>query len=164
MANLGLERYLNAHNLQLIRVPIGDRHVVEHMRQYGYNVGGEPSGHIILRDYATTGDSIIAALQILAVLVESKQPASFVGQIFQSVPQIMHSIRFNNPASLEHPSVRATIQTAEAHLKPHGMLLVRRSGTEPLIRIMAQGDDETRLKTVLDDIMTTIQSVDHKAD
>ncbi|MBX9805022.1 MAG: phosphoglucosamine mutase [Alphaproteobacteria bacterium] len=164
MSNLGLERYLESKNLKLIRTAVGDRYVLEAMRTHGCNVGGEQSGHIILRDYTTTGDGIIAALQILCVLVQKQLKASQLGRIFDTVPQVLKSIRTNSFAPLTDGRVRKVIEEAEKHLiKDQGRLLIRRSGTEPLIRIMAQGDDEQTLTRLVHNIVETIETADKSA-
>jgi phosphoglucosamine mutase len=164
MSNLGLERYLESKNLKLIRTAVGDRYVLEAMRTHGCNVGGEQSGHIILRDYTTTGDGIIAALQTLSVLVQKQLKASQLGQIFDPVPQILKSIRTSNFASLKDGRVRKAIEEAERCLtQDQGRLLIRQSGTEPLIRIMAQGDNEQTLTKAVHAIIETIETADNSA-
>ena len=164
MSNLGLERYLESKDLKLIRTAVGDRYVLEAMRAHGCNVGGEQSGHIILRDYTTTGDGIIAALQTLSVLVQKQLKASQLGQIFDPVPQILKSIRTSNFAPLKDGRVRKVIEEAELCLiKDQGRLLIRQSGTEPLIRIMAQGDNEQTLTKVVHNIIETIEIADNSA-
>jgi phosphoglucosamine mutase len=164
MSNLGLERYLKSKDLKLIRTAVGDRYVLEAMRAHGCNVGGEQSGHIILRDYTTTGDGIIAALQTLSVLVQKQLKASQLGQIFDPVPQILKSIRTSNFAPLKDGRVRKVIEEAEHCLiKDQGRLLIRQSGTEPLIRIMAQGDNEQTLTKVVHNIIETIEIADNSA-
>lgn len=164
MSNLGLERYLESKNLKLIRTAVGDRYVLEAMRNHGCNVGGEQSGHIILRDYTTTGDGIIAALQTLSVLVQKQLKASQLGQIFTPVPQILKSIRTSNFAPLKDGRVRKIIEDAERTLiKDQGRLLIRQSGTEPLIRIMAQGDNEQTLTSLVHNIAETIEIADKSA-
>jgi phosphoglucosamine mutase len=164
MSNLGLERYLESKDLKLIRTAVGDRYVLEAMRTHGCNVGGEQSGHIILRDYTTTGDGIIAALQTLSVLVQKQLKASQLGKIFVPVPQVLKSIRTSTVAVLNDGQVRKVIEDAENRLvKDRGRLLIRRSGTEPLIRIMAQGDNEQTLAHLVHDIVQTIESADKSA-
>ena len=157
MSNLGLERYLNEFGLELVRTPVGDRYVVERMREQGYNVGGEQSGHIILSDYSTTGDGLIAALQVLAVLVEAGRPASEVLQVFQPLPQLLRNVRFSGAAPLEDKRVRSAIDQGEAALGDGGRLLIRKSGTEPVIRVMAEGEDEQLVGRVVDEIVETIE-------
>lgn len=164
MSNLGLERYLESKNLKLIRTTVGDRYVLEAMRSHGCNVGGEQSGHIILRDYTTTGDGIIAALQTLSVLVQKQLKASQLGQIFDPVPQILKSIRTSNFAPLKDRRVQKVIEEAEHCLiQDRGRLLIRQSGTEPLIRIMAQGDNQQTLTKLVHNIAETIEIADNSA-
>ncbi len=164
MSNLGLERYLETKRLKLIRTAIGDRYVLEAMRTHGCNIGGEQSGHIILRDYTTTGDGIIAALQALSVLVQKQLKASQMGRIFNPVPQILKSIRTSSFGLLNDGRVRKVIEEAEHCLiEGHGRLLIRRSGTEPLIRIMAQGDNEQILTDLVHRIVETIEIADNIA-
>ncbi len=157
MSNLGLERYLAGLGLGLVRTPVGDRYVVEQMRDGGYNVGGEQSGHIVLSDYTTTGDGLIAALQVLAVLVERRTPASAVTDVFDPLPQRLRSVRYNGGAPLEAAAVKKAIRAAEASLGEAGRLVVRKSGTEPLIRIMAEGEDSGLVEQVVDDLCATIE-------
>jgi phosphoglucosamine mutase len=156
MSNLGLERYLNARDLKLERTKVGDRYVLETMRAKGYNVGGEQSGHIILSDYATTGDGLIAALQILAVLVEEGRPASEVLNLFEPMPQLLKNVRFNGGQPLEAESVRSVIAAAEARLNGSGRLVIRKSGTEPLIRVMAEGEDMDLVESLVDEICDAV--------
>ena len=164
MSNLGLERYLESKTLKLIRTAVGDRYVLEAMRAHGCNVGGEQSGHIILRDYTTTGDGLIAALQTLSVIVQKQMKASQLGQTFVPVPQVLKSIRTNSFAPLRDRSVCKIIEESERRLiEDRGRLLIRRSGTEPLIRIMAQGDNEKTLTTIVQDIIDTIEIADKSA-
>ena len=139
MSNLGLERFLSARGLALHRTRVGDRYVVEKMRAAGVNVGGEQSGHMILADYATTGDGLLAALQVLAVLVEQGRPASEVMRLFSPLPQRLQSVRYSGASPLAAQSVRAAV--AEAALAGNGRLLIRPSGTEPVVRVMAEGED-----------------------
>ncbi len=141
MSNLGLERFLQAKGLRLERAPVGDRYVVERMRAGGFNLGGEPSGHIVLADHATTGDGLMAALQVLAVLVERGQAMSALARQFEAVPQVLRNVRCAGAGVLEAASVRAALAAAEARLAGGGRLVVRPSGTEPLIRIMAEHED-----------------------
>ena len=158
MSNLSLERYLNAMGLQLARTAVGDRYVVEHMRQHGFNVGGEQSGHLVLSDFSTTGDGLIAALQVLAVIAESKQRASEATHLFEPLPQILKNVRFRAGAKpLESQEVATAIQDGEARLANKGRLLIRKSGTEPLIRVMAEGDDEKLVTTVVGDIVKVLE-------
>jgi phosphoglucosamine mutase len=158
MSNLGLERYLNAMNLKLARTAVGDRYVVEHMREHGYNVGGEQSGHVVLNDFSTTGDGLIAALQVLAVLAESGLRASDAAHLFEPMPQILKNVRFRPGAKpLENQEVASAIQAGEARLGNNGRLLIRKSGTEPLIRVMGECDDEKLVNTVVSDIVRVIE-------
>ncbi|MSO93251.1 MAG: phosphoglucosamine mutase [Rhodospirillales bacterium] len=157
MSNLGLERYLSGIGLRLVRTPVGDRYVVEHMRRHGFNVGGEQSGHIILSDYGTTGDGLIAALQVLAAIVRSGKPASEVCRTFTPLPQVLKNVRFNGGQPLESASVKTAIAEAERRLAASGRLLVRKSGTEPVIRVMAEGEDADLIGSVVDQVVGTIE-------
>ncbi|MFN3547961.1 MAG: phosphoglucosamine mutase [Mesorhizobium sp.] len=159
MSNLGLERHLGTLGLTLQRTKVGDRYVVEHMRAHGFNVGGEQSGHIVLSDFATTGDGLVAALQILACIKRSNRPASEVCRKFEPVPQVLKNVRFNGGRPLESEPVRAMIEDARQRLGSAGRLVIRPSGTEPLIRVMAEGDDPSLVETVVDDIVGVIGSV-----
>jgi phosphoglucosamine mutase len=156
MSNLGLERRLATKKVGLIRTQVGDRYVLETMRETGCNVGGEQSGHIILTDHSTTGDGLVAGLQVLAVLVEEGKPASEVLRQFEPVPQLLKNVRFNGGAPLDSKSVKVRIAAAEKELKGHGRLLIRKSGTEPLIRVMAEGDDEALVERLVDDICDAV--------
>jgi phosphoglucosamine mutase len=159
MSNLGLERKLGEAGLALVRTKVGDRYVLEEMRAKGCNVGGEQSGHIILADHATTGDGLVAGLQVLAALVESKAPASALLRQFEPLPQLLKNVRFNGGAEpLETDSVRRRIAAAEAELEGHGRLVIRKSGTEPLIRVMAEGDDPALVERLVDDICEAVQA------
>ncbi|HEX8573638.1 MAG TPA: phosphoglucosamine mutase, partial [Allosphingosinicella sp.] len=158
MSNLGLERFLGGLGLQLVRTAVGDRYVLEHMREHGYNLGGEQSGHIILSDYATTGDGLVAALQILACLVEEGRPASEVLHAFEPLPQLLKNVRFAGGAPLEADSVKAAISDAEARLEGTGRLVIRKSGTEPLIRVMAEGEDQAMVEQVVDSICEAVKA------
>jgi phosphoglucosamine mutase len=157
MSNLGLERYLGGVGLTLERTAVGDRYVLERMREGGFNVGGEQSGHMILSDYATTGDGLVAALQVLAELVRQNRPASEVLHLFDPVPQILKNVRFSSGKPLEDPSVQAAIAAGEAELEGKGRLVIRASGTEPLIRVMAEGDDAAQVERVVDAICAAVQ-------
>ena len=157
MSNLGLQEYLSGIGLSLHRVDVGDRYVVEHMRRNGYNLGGEQSGHIIMSDFATTGDGLIAALQVLAVLVEEKRPASEVGRTFDPVPQTLRNVRCVNGEPLEDAAVRQAIDDGKARLGTGGRLLIRKSGTEPVIRVMAEGRDEALIGEVVDSIVGALE-------
>ena len=149
MSNLGLERYLQGQGLDLIRTKVGDRHVLEHMKAAGFNVGGEQSGHMILLDHATTGDGTIAALQVLAALVQTGKPASELLHLFDPVPQLLKNVRFAGGKPLEDARVQAVIADAEAQLAGRGRLVIRPSGTEPVIRVMAEGDDSAEVDAVV---------------
>ncbi len=158
MSNLGLERHLAAAGLTLERARVGDRYVLEAMRAKGFNVGGEQSGHIILSDYATTGDGLIAALQVLAELVVTGQPASALLHLFDPVPQLLKNVRFAGGQPLEDAQVKAAIAQGEAELAGKGRLVIRPSGTEPLIRVMAEGDDAGQVETVVDMICEAVKA------
>jgi len=135
MSNLGLERFLNGIGLNLIRTPVGDRYVVEHMRAHGFNVGGEQSGHIVLSDHSTTGDGLIAALQVLACVKQRGRPASEILNLFEPLPQLLRSVRYGGGSPLKFPLVKSRIADGEARLLGNGRLSVRHSGTEPVIRL-----------------------------
>ncbi|MEE9433073.1 MAG: phosphoglucosamine mutase [Sphingorhabdus sp.] len=156
MSNLGLERYLASQNLGLIRSKVGDRYVLEEMRARGINVGGEQSGHMIMLDHATTGDGTITAMQVLAALVESGKSASELLHLFDPVPQLLENVRFSGGKPLEDGAVKAVIAEAEAELKGKGRLVIRPSGTEPVIRVMAEGDDAAQVKTVVERICAAV--------
>ena len=157
MSNLGLERYLADKGISLHRTQVGDRYVVEHMRANGFNVGGEQSGHIVLSDFSTTGDGLIAALQVLAVVVESGKPVSEVCNAFQPLPQILQNVRYSSGKPLELPAVKSAIADAENQLKDIGRLVIRPSGTEPLIRVMAEGDDQQLVKSVVGGLVDVLK-------
>ena len=157
MSNLGLERHLAAQGIDLIRTKVGDRHVLEAMRAQGYNVGGEQSGHIILSDYATTGDGLVAALQILAELAWARAPASELLHRFEPLPQLLKNVRFKGGKPLEDARVMAVIAEAEAELNGSGRLVIRPSGTEPVIRVMAEGDDAGQVTRVVDRICDAVR-------
>jgi phosphoglucosamine mutase len=156
MSNLGLERKLREDGLALHRTAVGDRYVLEAMRELGCNVGGEQSGHIILSDHATTGDGLVAGLQVLAALVESEKPASEVLHMFEPVPQLLKNVRFNGGQPLEADQVKAAIAGAESELGDRGRLVIRKSGTEPLIRVMAEGDDKEMVERLVDRICDAV--------
>ncbi len=156
MSNLGLERFLESKGIALHRANVGDRHVLELMRTAGCNVGGEQSGHIILSDHATTGDGLVAALQVLAALVGSGKPASELLHLFDPLPQLLKNVRFKGGAPLEADSVKDAIAAGEAKLAGQGRLLIRKSGTEPLIRVMAEGEDKALVGRVVDDICAAV--------
>ena len=159
MSNLGLERFIEGMNLKFVRTPVGDRYVVEEMRSGGFNVGGEQSGHVVLSDYTTTGDGLIAALQVLAVLVDGRCRASDACHVFDPLPQILKNVRINGGAPLEDDRVREVIDLSERTLGKAGRILVRKSGTEPLVRVMAEGEDEGLVGQVVDSIIETIEEV-----
>jgi len=158
MSNLGLERLLTGQGIDLIRTKVGDRYVLEAMRARGCNIGGEQSGHMILADHATTGDGTIAALQVLAALVESGKPASELLRQFEPVPQLLKNVRFSGGKPLAAQSVQAVIAAAEAELNGSGRLVIRPSGTEPVIRVMAEGDDGEQVRRVVDRICDAVAS------
>ena len=156
MSNLGLERYLADLGLQLIRTQVGDRYVLEQMLAQNCNVGGEASGHIILSDYNTTGDGFVAALQVLAVVRKLNRPVSEVCHRFDPLPQILKNVRYRNGKPLDDPSVKSVIAAAEGKLNGSGRLLVRASGTEPVIRVMGEGDDRDLVEDVVDSIVAAV--------
>jgi len=156
MSNLGLERYLAGIGLGLVRTPVGDRHVAETMRLEGYNLGGEQSGHIILSDYTTTGDGLVAALQLLAVVHKLGRPVSEVCHLFEPLPQVLKSVRTGGRRPLENGEVRKMIDELNARLGANGRLLVRASGTEPVIRVMAEGDDSKMIAEIVDDVVAAL--------
>lgn len=158
MSNLGLERQLNSLGLSLERTAVGDRYVMQRMREGGFNVGGEQSGHLILSDFSTTGDGLIAALQVLAVMVESDQPMSTLGRQFEPVPQLLENVRFAGGKPLEAQAVKDAIADGESQLNGAGRIVVRASGTEPLIRIMAEGDDPALVKKVVKSIASAVKA------
>ncbi|MBA4012541.1 MAG: phosphoglucosamine mutase [Phenylobacterium sp.] len=157
MSNLGLERFLAARNLTLERTKVGDRYVMARMREGGFNLGGEQSGHMIMSDFSTTGDGLLAALQVLAVLKDSGKPMSELARQFEPVPQILENVRFAGGKPLENDQVKGVIADAEARLNGTGRLVVRASGTEPLIRVMAEGDDEKLVNAVVKDIVGAVK-------
>jgi len=156
MSNLGLERHLQSLKLALVRTPVGDRYVLEHMREHGYNVGGEQSGHIILSDYSTTGDGLVAALQVLAVVHKLGKATSEVCRRFEPVPQVLRNVRFNGGKPLEHPAVTKAIAEATARLGDRGRLVIRPSGTEPVIRVMGEADDQALVDTLVSDVCEAV--------
>jgi phosphoglucosamine mutase len=158
MSNLGLERYLGKLEISLARTPVGDRYVLEHMRAHGFNVGGESSGHIILSDYTTTGDGLLTALQVLAVVKKQEQPVSNVCHRFDPLPQVLKNVRYGSGKPLENAKVRSAIKDAQARLDGHGRLIVRSSGTEPVIRVMGEGDDKVLVEEVVDGIVDALTS------
>ena len=158
MSNLGLERYFEARGLSLVRAQVGDRYVLEAMRAGGYNVGGEQSGHMILLDHATTGDGTIAALQVLAELVRSGKRASELLHLFDPVPQLLKNVTYNGGDPLADAQVKAAIAEGQAALAGNGRVLIRKSGTEPKIRVMAEGDDAPLVERVVDDICAAVKA------
>lgn len=158
MSNLGLERYLGTLGLTLARTKVGDRYVVEHMRAHGFNVGGEQSGHIVLSDYCTTGDGLVTALQVLSVVQAKARPVSEVCRLFEPVPQLLRSVRIG-AASLETAGVKSAIAAGEDRLAGSGRLLIRPSGTEPMVRVMAEGDDSAVVEAVVGEIVEALGSV-----
>ncbi|MEO8619258.1 MAG: phosphoglucosamine mutase [Sphingomicrobium sp.] len=158
MSNLGLERRLAEENIALKRTQVGDRYVLEEMRASGCNVGGEQSGHIILSDHATTGDGLVAGLQILAALVEAEQPASEILRQFEPVPQLLKNVRYSGGEPLEDAKVKKAIAAAEKRLDGRGRLVIRKSGTEPLIRVMAEGDDASEVDQVVNAVCDAVSA------
>ncbi len=159
MSNLGLERFLGGQGIALHRTQVGDRYVMERMRERGLNLGGEQSGHVIMSDYATTGDGLLAALQLLAVLVEDGRPASEVARLFEPLPQVLKNVRYAGGSPLEAERVKRAVAAGEAALAASGRLLIRRSGTEPLVRVMAEGEDPALVLRVVDEICAEIGAV-----
>lgn len=157
MSNMGLERHLDGLGVGMHRTAVGDRHVLEAMRRLGCNVGGEQSGHLILTDYSTTGDGLLAALQVLAVLASEGGPASRILKRFQPLPQILQNVRYEGETPLRDPKVKDAIADAEKTLNGHGRLLVRSSGTEPLIRVMAEGEDERLVRQTVDAVCAAVK-------
>ena len=157
MSNMGLERYLTTLGLALVRTKVGDRYVIERMREGGYNIGGEQSGHLVLSDYSTTGDGLIAALQALAVIVDSGKAVSESARCFAPLPQLLRNVRFSRGKPLEEEAVRRAIAAGETRLAGTGRVVIRPSGTEPVIRVMAEGENETWVAGVVDDIAAAIE-------
>ena len=158
MSNLGLERFLDARGLRLERTAVGDRYVVEAMRRGGWNLGGEQSGHIVMTDYATTGDGLIAGLQFLAEMARSGQRASALTRQFVTVPQMLKNVRYAGADPLATEAVQAVIRASGARINGHGRILIRKSGTEPLIRVMAECEDPVLLEAVVDEIVGAVQA------
>lgn len=157
MSNLGLERFLRDHSIGLERTSVGDRYVVERMREGGFNLGGEQSGHIVMTDYATTGDGLMAGLQFLAEMIQSGQPASELLHSFEPVPQLLKNVRFAaGQTPLDDAQVMAAIAQAETDLKDRGRLLIRKSGTEPLVRVMAECEDAVLLERAVDSVVDAV--------
>ena len=163
MSNLGLENFLAGRGLQLLRTKVGDRYVVERMREHGCNVGGEQSGHIVLSDFATTGDGLLAALQVLAVIRQQGRPASEVVRVFPPLPQRLKSIRVARRLDLGAPEIAGLLDKEQARLNGSGRLLVRASGTEPVIRVMVEAEDEALLAEVLETVSERIAAVSRQA-
>ena len=163
MSNMGLETYLNDLGLELIRTPVGDRYVVQTMREQGYNLGGEQSGHMVISDHTTTGDGLIAALQVLAAVIRADRPASDVVRGFTPLPQLLKNVRITSGVPLDDvlgmSKVQDAIKAGEAQLNGTGRVLIRKSGTEPLIRVMAEGEDSNLVSTVVSEISDTISNV-----
>ena len=156
MSNLGLERFMEAKGLTLARTKVGDRYVVEHMRAHGFNVGGEQSGHIVMSDFATTGDGLVASLQVLAEVVRQGKPVSEVCKMFDPFPQILKNVKYAGDNPLDAHKVKVAIEDAENMLGNSGRLVIRPSGTEPLIRVMAEGPDEGLVRKIVDDLCWVI--------
>ena len=159
MSNMGLERYLNTLDIKLLRTNVGDRYVVEAMRKFGYNLGGEQSGHIVMTDYATTGDGLMAALQFLNTLVESKCTSSELIKVFEPMPQLLRNVRLNNSESLDNLKVKESIKAGENAFGDIGRILIRKSGTEPLLRVMGECEDPKLLKAVIGNIVETVDAI-----
>ncbi|MCC0036848.1 MAG: phosphoglucosamine mutase [Hoeflea sp.] len=163
MSNLGLERFLDGIGLTLARTKVGDRYVVEHMRKHDFNVGGEQSGHIVLSDFATTGDGLVAALQVMACVQRMGRPVSEVCRRFEPVPQVLKNVRHSGGNPLNDALVKSAIADAETSLGTGGRLVIRPSGTEPLIRVMAEGDDRQKIESVVDQLINVISGVRNAA-
>lgn len=157
MSNMGLEKYLESIDLHLKRTQVGDRYVSKFMRENGYNVGGEQSGHIIMRDYVTTGDGLVAALQILAVMVLNKKPASEVCKVFEPYPQVLKNVSYLNEDPLNNNDVKKAIEESDKIMGTDGRILIRKSGTEPLIRVMAEGKDRAVVNKAVNDVVNAIK-------
>jgi phosphoglucosamine mutase len=163
MSNLGLERMLESKGLTLVRANVGDRYVSKAMEEGGYNIGGEQSGHIIMSDHGTTGDGLLAALQILSIIKNSGQKASEVLNVFEPLPQLLKSVRFDGGAPMEAQDVKDAIAKAEQTLANDGRLLVRASGTEPVIRVMAEGDDSRAIENIVNGLCAVIEKAAQNA-
>ena len=159
MSNLGLERLMQQNGLDLIRTQVGDRYVVEHMRKHGYNLGGEQSGHIVMSDFSQSGDGMLAALQILNIIKEKGKPVSEVLRLFEPLPQILKNVRYSGDNPLSNDTVRKEIEGAQQSFNGSGRVLVRESGTEPVIRVMAEGDDSDKVETIVNDLCEVIEKV-----
>ncbi len=158
MSNLGLERYLATIGLSLARTAVGDRYVLEHMRQHGYNLGGEQSGHIILSDYVTTGDGLVAALQVMALVKRRGRPVSDVCRRFEPVPQILKNVRFEAGRKLPEDRIAGAVEAGKLKLGANGRLVIRASGTEPVVRVMGEGDDRDLVEQVVDDVCAALNA------
>ncbi len=158
MSNLGLELYLKGLGLETVRTQVGDRYVLEHMREHGFNVGGEQSGHIVLSDYTTTGDGLVAGLEVLAAMVQSDRKLSEVGRRFTPLPQILENVRFSGAPPLEDATVVKAVKDGEGRLGKTGRILIRKSGTEPVIRVMAEGEDSALVQAVVTEIVGAIET------
>ena len=158
MSNLGLEKHLAAMGLSLERTKVGDRYVVERMRDGGFNLGGEQSGHIVLSDYTTTGDGLIAALQVLAVMVGSEKPLSKISRVFEPIPQKLVNVRYSGGDPLENETVQETISAVEGRLGKAGRLVIRKSGTEPLIRVMAEAEKADDMEKAVNEVADAVRS------
>ena len=159
MSNLGLERYLSGIGLTLARTAVGDRYVLEHMREHGFNIGGEQSGHMILSDYSTTGDGLVAALQVLAMVKKLGKPVSEVCHLFDPLPQILKNVRYKSGQPLKDKRVVEAIASSTAVLGERGRLVIRPSGTEPVIRVMAEGDDQALVERAVNDVVAALGQV-----
>lgn len=159
MSNLGLELFLNSKGIDVARTPVGDRYVVETMREKGYALGGEQSGHIIMSDFGTTGDGLLAAIQVLGIIKEAGKPASEVLEVFAPLPQVLKNVRFSGGRPLDNPDVQKVISSVEDRLGGGGRLLVRASGTEPVIRVMAEGEDEQVINALVDEVCGAVEKV-----
>tara|TARA_R110001592_G_scaffold20926_20_gene84801 strand:- start:23533 stop:24918 length:1386 start_codon:yes stop_codon:yes gene_type:complete len=157
MSNLGLERLMLANDLTMVRTAVGDRYVVEHMRKHGFNLGGEQSGHLILKDFAPTGDGLLAALQVLHIIKHQELPASKALRLFEPLPQILKNVKYSGDNPLSNDTVRKEIEGAQQKFNGSGRVLVRESGTEPLIRVMAEGDDFEMVDTIVNDLCEVIE-------
>lgn len=157
MSNLGLERYIESLGLQFVRAPVGDRYVSEYMKMHDSNLGGEQSGHIILSDFARTGDGLVAGLQVLSVLVSEQKPMSEVARVFEPVPQTLRNLRIKQGLSLDSAAIQQAIETAQSYIGDSGSLLVRKSGTEPLLRLMAQGSDQNKIDLALNSLSDVLE-------
>jgi phosphoglucosamine mutase len=164
MSNLGLEKHMKSLGLDLVRTNVGDRYVVAAMNKLGCNIGGEQSGHIVLSDFNTTGDGLVVALQVLAVLVEKGRPASDLFKLFEPYPQLLKNVRYDEATNpLEENHVKQAIADGESSLNGNGRVVIRKSGTEPLIRVMVEGDDDALINTVASDIVASVEATAGRA-